>query len=648
MQKAGGQFFCFDLRRHRQGFAFTLFLAALAARAASAADASTESLADLSLEELGNIQVTSVSKHSERLLDAPASIYVITAEDIRRSGASSLPEALRLAPNLQVARTTASQYSISSRGVNNAGNKMLVLIDGRIVYTPLYSGVIWYDQDVMLEDVERIEVISGPGGTLWGSNAVNGVINVITRSAQSTQGGLVSAGLGTLERGAAARYGGALGDSGHFRLYAKGFDEANTNQANGTPLSDGWERAQAGFRADWGHADEGYTLQGDIYRGRLDQAVPSDEHISGGNLLGRWTHRLSGGNQFQVQAYFDQTELDIPGTPAVGNFAERLSIADIEFQHSISAFSSNAITWGGGYRNAHDHLTNANGVAFLPTIKDMEWTNLFVQDEIALREDLSFTAGVKAEKNPYTGVEFLPSIRMAWKPTQQQMLWSALSRAVRTPSRLDHDLYFPAQGPPFLIAGGPDFQSEVSKVLEVGYRVQPSQTLSLSLTVFHQIYDHLRSVELTGTGSFVIANKMEGKSTGAEAWSTWQATKIWRLSAGAYYLDQDLRMQPDSTDLTGTSAAGNDPTHQFTLRSSLDLPHRMELDVDVRNVGRLPNPVVPSYTAVDMRIGWHVNNDVELSIVGVNLFDPEHPEFGALPARSEISRGVYGKVLWHF
>src|SRR5258706_6882889 len=645
-KKAGGQFFRFDIRRHGQGFVFTLILAlaAPAARAASAAHPSTERRAGLSLEELRNIQVTSVSKPSERLLDAPASIYVITAEDIRRSGATSLPEALRLAPNLQVARTSANQYSISSRGLNSDGNKMLVLIDGRIVYTPLYSGVLWYDQDVMLEDVERIEVISGPGGTLWGSNAVNGVINVITRTAQSTQGGLVSAGLGNRERGAAARYGGELGGSGHFRLYAKGFDEANTNQENGTPLSDGWERAQTGFRADWGHAGDGFTLQGDAYRGRLDLAVPDDQHIAGSNLLGRWTHQLAGGDQIQVQGYFDHTELDIPQGGTIGTLSEWLNIADIEFQHSISAFSSHAVIWGAGYRSARDRIDNVATFAFLPADKDMDWINLFVQDEIALRDNLSFTAGIKAEKNPYSGIEFMPSIRLAWKLTQQQLLWSALSRAVRTPSRLDRDLYVPALS----LTGGPDFRSEVSKVLEIGYRAQPTQTLSYSLTVFHQIYDHLRSIELTGTGSVIIGNKMEGKSTGVEAWSTWQVTKSWRLSAGAFYMDEDLRMKPGSTDITGTSAAGNDPTHQFTLRSSLDLPHRTELDIDVRNVGRLPNPVVPSYTAVDMRIGWHVNNDVELSLVGTNLFDPEHPEIGRPATRTAISRGVYGKVPWHF
>ena len=606
-----------------------------------------ENLADLSLEQLGSIDVTSVSKHSERLLDAPASIYVITAEDIRRSGVSSLPEALRLAPNLQVARINASQYAISSRGFNNAGNKLLVLIDGRIVYTPLYSGVLWYDQDVMLEDVERIEVISGPGGTLWGSNAVNGVINVITRTAQNTQGGLVSAGGGNLERGAAVRYGATLGESGHFRVYAKGFDETHTDRENGTSASDGWERAQTGFRADWGHADDGFTLQGDAYRGRLDLLVPENEHFSGANLLGRWIHQLGGKDQIQLQGYFDQSDLDIPQAGTAGTFSERLNIADIELQHSIGAFSGHAIVWGAGYRTAHDRVGNVTSFAFFPASKVLDWANLFVQDEIALREEVSFTAGTKIERNPYTGVEFLPSLRLAWKPTSQQLVWSALSRAVRTPSLLDREFFAPAQ-PPFILAGGPDFRSEVSNVIEIGYRAQPTPVLSYSLTVFHHIYDHLRSVEVTATGALVLANEMDGKSTGVEAWSSWQVTQWWRLSAGASYLDQDLRLKAGSTDPIGTSAAGNDPTHQFTLRSSLDLPYRTQLDVDVRNVGRLPNPAVPSYTATDIRLGWHVNNDVELSLAGVNVFDPGHAEFGPFATRSEIGRAVYGKVLWHF
>ncbi|MCI3951985.1 MAG: hypothetical protein K0R53_1482, partial [Burkholderiales bacterium] len=317
-----------------------LLVAAFPAQSAAPA----RDLADLSLEELSNIEVTSVSRRAERLSDAPASIFVITREDIRRSGVTSLPEALRLAPNLQVARVNASSYAISARGFNNSiGNKLLVLIDGRTVYTPLFSGVFWDAQDVMLEDVERIEVISGPGATLWGSNAVNGVINVTTRPARDTQGALVSAGAGNLERGGAVRYGAALGGGGHVRLYGKYFDRDNTERADGSPVRDAWDKGQFGFRADWGGADRSFTLQGDAYRGELEQAAPGQIKLEGMNLLGRWNHHLGDGSNLRFQAYYDHTQRNQPGT-----FREELDIFDVELQHALKPLGAHALVWGGG------------------------------------------------------------------------------------------------------------------------------------------------------------------------------------------------------------------------------------------------------------------------------------------------------------
>src|SRR6266852_234811 len=320
--------------RWRNALVLSVLLASAAAPAFSAEPPRSGDIADLSIEELGNIQITSVSKHAERLADAAASIFVITGEDIRRSGATRLPEALRLAPNLEVARASASSYAISARGFNNTiDNKLLVLIDGRTVYTPLFSGVFWDAQDVMLEDVERIEVISGPGAALWGANAVNGVINVITRRSSDTQGGHAYAGSGSLERGYGARYGGALGANGSYRVYGRSFDIFNTSKANGATASDGWSKGQVGFRTDWGTAANGFTLQGDAYRGSLDQinlVVDQNTHISGNNLLGRWNRDLADWGNLQAQAYFDHTERDIPG-----NFAERLNIFDVDFQHGL-------------------------------------------------------------------------------------------------------------------------------------------------------------------------------------------------------------------------------------------------------------------------------------------------------------------------
>ena len=641
---AGGAFHRLDQRRYLRAFVLILTIVVSLASEAFAAASPPENFADLSLEELGNIDVMSVSKKSEHLLDAPASIYVITSEDIRRSGATSLPDALRLAPNLEVSRVNSSSYAISARGFNNAiGNKLQVLIDGRAVYTPLFSGVFWDTPDVFMQDVERIEVISGPGTTLWGTNAVNGVINVITRRAADTQGGMAFVGTGNLEGGFGARYGSKLGTDGSFRIYAKSFDRGDTTKENGTTAGDSWSKGQVGFRADWGDTANGFTLQGDTYTGTLDQFTKPDTNLSGGNLLARWNHDLYGGGHFQLQSYFDNTVREIGGS-----IAEHLNIADVQFQHSLQQMGAHAIIWGGGYRAARDRIDNIPLIAFLPADRNLDWVDLFAQDEIALIGDmLKLTGGAKVERNPYTGAEFLPSVRLAWKPTPEQLVWSAYSRAVRTPSRLDRELFSPAK-PPFLLAGGPDFQSEVANVYELGYKVQPTSRISYSVTVYHNVYDHLRSFEPTGTGSFVLSNKMEGTETGIETWGTVQVTPSWRLSAGGFVLHQNLQLKSDSMDPTGISAAGNDPAHQWMLRSSLDLPARIELDVSVRYVGSLPNPGVPAYTAVDARLGWHARPDVELSVIAQNLFDPGHPEFGVPGTRSDIVRAVYTQILWHF
>ena len=616
-----------------------VFSAWLASAAAGAQPMRVADLADLSIEELSNIQITSVSRHAERLSDAPAAIFVITGEDIRRSGATRLPEALRLAPNLEVARVSASSYAISARGFNNTvANKLLVLIDGRIVYTPLFSGVFWDAQDVMLEDVERIEVISGPGATLWGANAVNGVINVITRRASDTQGAFAYAQSGNLERGYGARYGGAEGNVS-YRAYGRIFDVFNTSTADGATLSDGWSKGQAGFRADWGTTANGFTLQGDGYRGSLDQVTDPNAHISGANLLARWNRDLAGWGSLQVQANVDQTERDIPGV-----FGEHLNIFDFELQHGLNAIGAHRLTWGGGYRYGYDHVSNSAALAFLPANQRMRWANVFAQDEIALQENLRLTLGAKLENNYYTGTEPLPSARLAWKLERQRLVWGAISRALRAPSRIDRDFFV---GPPLQLNGGPDFVSEVVKVFEIGYRDQPSPQATYSVSVFHNIYDKLRSVEPAPGGGVVLGNKMEGTGDGLEAWGSYQAARSWRLSAGAFFLRQRLSFRPDSGD-TNASAAGNDPAHQWLLRSSVDLPNRTELDIGVRRVGALPNPSVPAYTAVDVRYAWRLLRELELALIGQNLFASSHAEFGNAATRSEMARGAYAKLRWTY
>jgi iron complex outermembrane receptor protein len=625
---------------------------AFSSNTAKAADSvQIQDLANLSIEELSNIEITSVSKHPERLADAPAAIFVITNDDIRRSGAASLPEALRLAPNLQVAEVENGQYEISARGFNTAfDNKLLVLIDGRTVYTPLYSGVNWDSQFVMLEDVDRIEVISGPGGTIWGANAVNGVINIITRSADKTQGALIAVGDGNRSKGASFRYGGKLGDQGNFRIYGMGLDSDNTTLENGHAALDDWQTGQIGFRADWHQNNDSFTVQGDGYRGKSDPDPSSPPRVSGDNLLARWTRQFEDGSNFNLQANYQYTDNDDPFA-----FRDQEYIFDLEFQHSFKLWDTNKILWGGGYRFARDdtHAYIAKGnelpEAFLPTDAGLSWRNLFIQDEKALSDKLTLTLGLKAETNVYTGVEYLPSIRFAYKPTDSALWWGEISRAVRAPARLDTDfyLYLHIPGIPLIpiIEGGPYFKSEVAKVLELGYRAQPTNALSYSITAFFNFYDDLRSGEPPPA---IIQNMMEGSTYGFETWASYQATQNWRLSAGWNELRENIRIEAGSKDPTGPSALGDDPNYQVSLRSALNLFENQEWDFTFRRIGALPNPVVPAYNSVDMRYAWKPQRNLELSLTAQNLFGKNHAEFGTSPGRSEIPMMVFAKAVLRY
>ena len=611
---------------------------------AHATVAPENSLADLSLEELTNIAVTSVSRRPERVNDAAASVYVITGEDIRRSGATTLPEALRLAPNLQVARIDAGQYAISARGFNNAiGNKLLVLIDGRTVYAPFYSGVQWDQQDVMLEDVDRIEVISGPGGTLWGTNAVNGVINVVTRSASQTQGALAVVNGGNLENGASFRYGGSLGSSGRFRIYAKALQLQNTKTAGDVSQPDGWDRTQAGFRADWTDANGGFMLQGSAFhaksedRGFFGPFALGALEVSEANLLGQWTQRLAGGSDIRVQAYYDHSKRD-DGVL----YQPREDVLDFEFQHGIP-LGAHRVLWGAGYRRSNDDIRPGVFFGFIPASSTQTWSSLFLQDEVKLSDKVGVTVGARLERNDFTGTEALPSARLAWKLSNDQLLWAAASRAVRAPSRLDRDIVLPPN-PPYIIAGGPDFVSEVSNVYELGYRAQPVRELSFSVTAFYQQWDRLRSGQTPPNAQ--VQNMIDGNTSGLEAWFSWQPMAQWRLSGGMTSLHKDLRLKPGSTDPTGPSELGNDPNYQWMLHSAFRLADRHEFDVTVRRVAALPVPSVPAYTAVDLRYGWRINTAFSIAVVLRNALDPAHAEFGTAPGRSEIGRSALLQLKW--
>lgn len=601
---------------------------------------STEELLSLSLEQLATIKVSTVSKQDESLLNAAASIYVITQNDIHNAGVTTIPEALRLAPNLHVARGDAGQYAISARGFNSAlGNKMLVLIDGRTIYSPFFAGVFWITQDILMEDIERIEVISGPGGTMWGSNAVNGVINIITHNAADTQGALATVNGASSERSASARYGGKLGDNGYYRVYAKKMSVDHTERANGTAVPDGFDRTRVGFRTDWAGDNYQATVQGDLYDGTSEQANPGETTFSGHNLLGRFTRQFENHSELRVQSYYDLAVRDNQKV-----FKDEMEIYDLELQYASPFLSKSRLLVGGGYRFAKDHTTNNNPfLSFLPENKNLKWSNFFIQQETPLLPNLDLTLGAKWETNVYTGTEFLPNLRLAWHPQKDGLLWSEISRAVRSPARLDRDFSIPILG----INGGPDFQSEVSSVLEIGYRAQPAKTLSYSFTAFYHQHDKQRSGEPDTTKpGFVVSNTIEGSTKGVEGWFHYQAMPQWRLSGGFIEQRQDLRNKPGSLDPKGPSALENDPKHILNLQSTYNVNKNQQLFVLARYVSELPNPQAPAYTAIDARYSWQLTKECELALSIQNLFDSQHGEFGDPAVNSQYAQTAAISLLW--
>ncbi|KFN50462.1 TonB-dependent receptor plug domain-containing protein [Arenimonas composti] len=617
-------------------------LAAAFAAPVAASIRDGDELANLSLEELADVQVTSVSRRAQRLADAAAAIQVITAEDIRRAGATRLPEALRLASNLQVARVGANTWAITARGFNNAlGNKLLVLVDGRTVYTPLFSGVFWDSQDVMLEDVERIEVISGPGSTLWGANAVNGVINVITKRPVDTVGGLVAVGGGGEGDLAAVRWGGAFA-GGHARAYARRYRLDDSDNAAGIALGDGWRGQQAGFRAEWGGDQRRFNLQGDVHRGESDGSVFGPVETSGFNLMARWRDIDADGDGWRLQAYYDAADRDDPL-----QFHDRMRVFDLEFLHAFRR-GRHALVWGAGWRHARDHVQAGLITTFLPNRKSLDGWNVYVQDALALGERGELTLGLKLDHNDYTGAEWLPNLRFAWRGEGDLLLWGALSRAVRSPSRIDREFYLPSV-PPFLIDGGPDFVSEIAHVAELGLRDTGGDgRLQYSLTAFHADYDRLRSGQPGGSG-FRVENWSEGRVAGLELSGSWQVTPGWRLSGGGVRQWIDLRQKPGGLDPDGTTALGNDPPWYWQLRSSHTFG-AFEFDLGVRGVAALPAPRVARYTQVDVGLGWRPTPVLSLRLQVLDALDEAQVEFqpGLLSLPAQFGRRVWAGVEWRW
>jgi iron complex outermembrane receptor protein len=455
-----------------------------------------------------------------------------------------------------------------------------------------------------------------------------------------TQGTLLSAGGGSREWAGAARHGGKIGADGHYRVYGMGFQRNNSQLESGASVLDGSDAGQAGFRAGFGTGATSFFLQGDTYRQNIEQALGGTRDLAGANLLARWAQTGANGSQLHLQAYYDRTERTQPGS-----IREMLDTYDFELHYGFDASRSHRVLVGAGYRYRRDDLENLGpALAFVPASRDLTRGYVFAQDEIALAPTLALTLGLKLEHNNYTDWETLPSARLAWKAAPNHLLWTALSRAIRAPSRIDREFFIPAT-PPFLLQGSSQFESEVVNVLEVGYRAQPRPALSYSVSVFYDDYDHLRTAE-PAPGGAVFLNRMEGSAHGIEAWSSYRVMPDWRLTAGAAYLKQDLTLEPGSAAIGGTAAAGNDPRHWWQLGSSYNFTPRHEFDLRVRRTASLPSPIVPSYTAVDMRLGWKATREAEVSLTFTNLLDPAHPEWGAPGARAEIERAWFLKLTW--
>lgn len=615
-----------------------------------------DKLQNLSLEELMNIQVTSVSKRPEKLTEVASAIQVITAEDIRRSGVTTLPEALRLAQNLQVAKVNGSQWAISARGFNNViASKLLVLIDGRAVYTPMYSGVYWDIQNVMLEDVDRIEVISGPGGALWGANAVNGVINIITKGSKQTQGLFVEAGSGNLKPWLAnVRYGGKIGNTFHYRIYGTAFKEGSTILAkspkvDSTDAGDEWSIGQAGFRMDWQPGEKNnVTLQSDFYDGFPNPGGGKSGAVvaMGGNMLARWTHTISERSDFCIQAYYDNTWRDFRN-----GFTEKLQTYDLDAQYRFQLGSRQEVIWGGNLR-LMDHITTSLPFFYFdPEQKQLHIYSTFIQDKITLiKEKLHFTLGCKFEHNAYTGMEYSPSARLAWTLKKTNTIWGSVSRAVRTPSRLEEDFHLLLFANFPIIEGTPLFKSETVVAYELGWRMHPIEKLSVAISTFYNDYDHLRSAEpgkILLTYPITIGNGVEGHAYGVELSASMQLLKWWSLKGGYTFLEKKLVIKPDSKDLNKGTNESDDPNNQFLIQSMFNLPKGIEAGFVFRYVDVLTNRYVPSYMSLDVQLGWKITKWLQLSVVGQNLLDEDHPEFiPSSPSPRLIARSFYGKITF--
>jgi iron complex outermembrane receptor protein len=642
-------------------------------------------LTQLSIEDLMNIEVKLVSRKDEILFNAGAAISVITQDDIRRTGITNIPDALRMIPGMQVARFDANKWAISSRGFNGIfANKLLVLIDGRSVYTPMFSGVFWQVQNILLEDIDRIEVIRGPGATMWGSNAVNGIINILTKSSEETQGLLINLGIGTEEKSLGnIRYGGKFGDDLYFRIYTKYHKSDNLINESGHRAFDGWNVIQEGFKIDWNMSNKNtFTLQGDIYNEKTGQSVTIasllppfykmvdyDISISGNNLLGRWEHFFSNSSDLALQFYYDT--INAKDTILIDG---HYNTFDIDFQHRFCIGNSQEIVWGLGYRNIADDLDSTSVMWFNPQKRNYDLFSAFIQNNfVFLKNQFYLSVGSKFEHNEFSGFEIQPSLRLKWILHRKYMIWGALSRAVRTPSRGDQDSWFireifslgewKQESPMFFVApmGNKRFKTENCVAFELGSRFRPKENLFFDLATFYTIYDKLRTYEKGESFSnsstdhlhiilpFYEDNKMYGKTYGFEMFVNWRLHDKWLFFISYTYLIMQLKLRKDSNYSGTEDIEGENPDHQLSFRSSIDLLKNIKMDIGFRYVDDLPSLNIKNYLNLDICLSWQTSRNLELSVVGRNLLQSPYYEYRgvAIPFIStKIERSLHGVINW--
>lgn len=582
-----------------------------------AAPQTIEDLRGLSIDELANLRVTSVSRRPEMLSRAPNAVYVITAEDIRRSGATSLPQALRLAPNLEVAQINAYSWSVTARGFGSpeTANKLLVLINGRTVYEPIAGGVLWQQVDVDMANIDRIEVTSGPGGSVWGTNAVNGVINVITKPQAERQGVAVAVSGGDRDRIATARVDGKLGGHATFQLVADTSDYGRTLAATATDTADdAFRTTHAGLSVNgtWGADTLSATLGG--YTNRI---LGGGGRFWGEMVKGGWSRALDNGAMLDLHTYVSRDDRRDP------TLFESRDVFDVDGQETLTVGGRHTVVWGGEYRLYHEDFVSYDAFYFANPRTTISLGALYAQDEIALRRDLRLTLGLKLEDNSYSGFDWLPDVRLAWQPAANTLLWAAVSRAVRTPNRIERELQ--ANG---ILVPSPDFAAEKLMAYEAGWRAQPNRRLSMSVSLFYNRYDDLRTDQFDPVRIFpiILKNGARGYTSGMEAWAKYDVSPQWRLSAGVNTLHKSFNLIPGANDLARLAVEGQDPHAQAQLRSQWTIRSAYEIDLALRAVAKVDRAPVPAYTEADAHFGWRLSDTLTVALDGHNLLHKRHLE----------------------